>query len=52
VPATSSRICFHGRKIKRSHVFAGQNVGVTPVDEAHLARHLHAVRFELADSTG
>jgi hypothetical protein len=22
-------ICFHGRKINLSHVFAGQNVGVT-----------------------
>ena len=27
------RICFHGRKINLSHVFAGQNVGVTQVAE-------------------
>jgi putative transposase len=27
------RICFNGRKINLSHVFAGQNVGVTQVDE-------------------
>jgi putative transposase len=27
------RICFKGRKINFSHVFAGQNVGVTPVSE-------------------
>jgi putative transposase len=27
------RICFHGRKINLSHVFAGQNVGVTQVGE-------------------
>ena len=26
-------ICFHGRKINLSHVFAGQNVGVTQVGE-------------------
>src|SRR4051794_38877651 len=25
------RICFHGRKINLSHVFAGQNVGVAQV---------------------
>ena len=25
------RICFHGREINLSHVFAGQNVGVTGV---------------------
>lgn len=28
-----SRICFQGRKINFSHVFAGQNVGVTQVSE-------------------
>ena len=27
------RICFHGRKVNLSHVFAGQNVGVTQVGE-------------------
>ena len=27
------RICFNGRKVNLSHVFAGQNVGVTQVDE-------------------
>jgi len=27
------RICFHGRKINLSHVFAGQSVGVTQVGE-------------------
>ena len=27
------RICFKGRKINLSHVFAGQNVGVTQVGE-------------------
>jgi putative transposase len=27
------RICFKGRKVNLSHVFAGQNVGVTPVGE-------------------
>jgi len=27
------RICFHGRKINLSHVFAGQNVGATQVGE-------------------
>jgi putative transposase len=27
------RLCFHGRKINLSHVFAGQNVGVTQVGE-------------------
>src|SRR5262245_11186364 len=30
---TCGRICFHGRKINLSHVFAGQNVGVTQVGE-------------------
>jgi putative transposase len=35
-----SRICFHGRKINRSHVFAGQNVGVTQVGD-----HLWLVTF-------
>ena len=28
-----SRICFRGRKVNLSHVFAGQNVGVTQVGE-------------------
>jgi hypothetical protein len=27
------RICFHGRKVNLSHVFAGQSVGVTQVAE-------------------
>jgi len=27
------RICFHTRKVNLSHVFAGQNVGVTQVGE-------------------
>ena len=27
------RICFKGRKVNLSHVFAGQNVGVTQVGE-------------------
>jgi len=27
------RVCFHGRKINLSHVFVGQNVGVTHVGE-------------------
>ena len=27
------RICFNGRKVNLSHVFAGQNVGVTQVGE-------------------
>lgn len=27
------RICFKGRKVNFSHVFAGQNVGVTQVGE-------------------
>jgi putative transposase len=27
------RICFHGRKVNLSHVFAGQSVGVTQVGE-------------------
>jgi len=34
------RICFHGRKINLSHVFAGQNVGVTQVGE-----HIWLVTF-------
>lgn len=34
------RICFHGRKINLSHVFAGQNVGVTQVGD-----HLWLVTF-------
>ena len=34
------RICFHGRKINLSHVFAGQNVGVTEVGD-----HLWLVTF-------
>jgi len=41
------RICFRGRKVNLSHIFAGQNVGVTAGRRAHLARHLHAVRFGL-----
>ena len=34
------RICFHGRKINLSHVFAGQNVSVTQVGD-----HLWLVTF-------
>ena len=34
------RICFKGRKVNLSHVFAGQNVGVTQVDD-----HLWLVTF-------
>jgi putative transposase len=36
----TGRICFHGRKINLSHVFAGQNVGVTEVGD-----HLWLVTF-------
>ena len=36
------RICFHGRKINLSHVFAGQNVGVTQVgDRIWLVTFMH-----------
>ena len=36
------RICFHGRKINLSHVFAGQNVGVTQVgDHVRLVTFMH-----------
>jgi len=36
------RICFHGRKINLSHVFAGQNVGVTQVgDRVWLVTFMH-----------
>jgi putative transposase len=36
------RICFHGRKINLSHVFAGQNVGVTQVgDHIWLVTFMH-----------
>ena len=36
------RICFHGRKINLSHVFAGQNVGVTQVgDHVWLVTFMH-----------
>jgi putative transposase len=35
------RICFHGRKVNLSHVFAGQNVGVTQVgDRVWLVRFM------------
>jgi len=34
------RLCFKGRKVNLSHVFAGQNVGVTQVDD-----HLWLVTF-------
>jgi putative transposase len=38
----SGRICFHGRKINLSHVFAGQNVGVTQVgDHVWLVTFMH-----------
>ena len=30
---TCGRLCFNGRKVNLSHVFAGQNVGVTQVDD-------------------
>jgi putative transposase len=36
------RSCVHGRKINVSHVFAGQNVGVTPVgDYVWLVTFIH-----------
>jgi putative transposase len=36
------RICFHGRKVNLSHVFAGQNVGVTQVgDRIWLVTFMH-----------
>ena len=36
------RICFHGRKINLSHVFAGQHVGVTQVgDHVWLVTFMH-----------
>ena len=41
------RICFHGRKMNFSHVFAGQTVGVTQVGDRIWLRHLHALRFGL-----
>ena len=34
------RICFNGRKVNLSHVFAGQNVGVT-----HVGEHIWLVTF-------
>ena len=37
---TCGRICFHGRKINLSHVFAGQSVGITQVSE-----HIWLVTF-------
>jgi putative transposase len=40
------RICFKGRKVNLSHVFAGQNVGVTQVRE-----HIWLVTFMLYDFT-
>jgi putative transposase len=41
------RICFKSRKVNLSHVFAGQQVGVTEVGERLWPRHFHAVRFGL-----
>ena len=36
------RICFHGRKVNLSHVFAGQDVGVTQVgDHVWLVTFMH-----------
>jgi hypothetical protein len=36
------RICFNGRKVNLSHVFAGQNVGVTQVgDRLWLVTFMH-----------
>src|SRR5439155_13330119 len=35
------RICFHGRKINLSHVFAGQNVGITQVGERIWPEYAH-----------
>ena len=44
------RICFKGRKVNLSHVFAGQNVGVTQVGEriwlvTFMHYDLHGVRL-------
>ena len=47
------RICFHGRKINLSHVFAGQNVGVTEVgDHIWLVTFMHYDLGYFDDETG
>ena len=47
------RICFHGRKINLSHVFAGQNVGVTQVgDRIWLVTFMHYDLGYFDDETG
>ena len=47
------RICFHGRKINLSHVFAGQNVGVTQVgDHIWLVTFMHYDLGYFDDETG
>jgi putative transposase len=47
------RICFHGRKINLSHVFAGQNVGVTEVgDHLWLVTFMHYDLGYFDDETG
>ena len=47
------RICFHGRKINLSHVFAGQNVGVTEVgDHLWLVTFMHYDLGYFDDDTG
>ena len=46
-------ICFHGRKINLSHVFAGQNVGVTEVgDHLWLVTFMHYDLGYFDDETG
>jgi putative transposase len=47
------RICFKGRKVNLSHVFAGQNVGVTQVDERiWLVTFMHYDLGYFDDETG
>jgi putative transposase len=47
------RICFHGRTINLSHVFAGQNVGVTQVgDRIWLVTFMHYDLGYFDDETG
>jgi putative transposase len=36
------RICFRGRRVNSSHVFAGQREDVTQINEPRVARYLHA----------
>ena len=47
------RICFHGRKISLSHVFAGQHVGVTQVsDHVWLVTFMHYDLGDFDDEAG